>query len=146
MYERILVAFDGSEHAELALAHAIKLARLAGAKLKIITVIENVLSRVNSAEFNVSAVKAEIILRARALLDAARTKAHDSRIEAHAELIFEDAEAPGISRYIEHAAEAFEADLIVIGAFGLRGIRHDVIGSVALATMRTAAKNIIVVR
>lgn len=130
MYKHILIATDGSEIAGKAISHGIELAKALGAKLSAVTVTEPL----------------ETIVEVETM-GMIRASDYDKQCEVSANKILSSvtsaAQAAGIECNVSHeqnrwpyegiiaAAEKVDADLIVIGSHGRRGIEGLLIGSQA---------------
>jgi nucleotide-binding universal stress UspA family protein len=122
----ILVAVDGSAHAERALKFAAGLAGSLGATLLLVTVDEPGPLKGEVAEF----ARTENLGRqdvADWILSTARSLAAD----AGAKTIETDTASGDAAEGILHAAEEHDADMIVLGARGLSDIKGLIVGSVS---------------
>jgi len=144
MYQRIMVAVDGSDTAERGLQEAIRLAKDQKARLAIAHVIDIVV--VNGEEGFSETVIDTMREYARDTLDKARKAAQDAGVEA-------DAQSPEIvtSGYrvadkIVELAREWKADLLVIGTHGRRGFSRMLLGSVAEGVVRMAPCPLLLVR
>ena len=128
-FKKILVPFDGSEHAKRALAKAVSLAQCCdGAKLYIITVDEDVsaLSMNNLERAYINEQMQPIHFRpADKTLDEAKAAVPEG-IEA--EYIAKTGD-PGM--LIENTADQIGADLVVMGSRGLGALTGMLLGSVS---------------
>ena len=146
MFKRILVAVDGSHTAELALQEAIKLAGEVRAQLRIVHVVDNVNLNL-SAEFpNPSEIWDAMIKGGQAILHKAGAVASAAGIAAESGLIEIDTLGHRIPEMIAADADAWPADLIVIGTHGRRGLSHLLLGSVAEGVVRVATKPVLLIR
>ena len=124
MYTSIVVGIDGSPTAQLALAKAIELAGVSGARLHIVSAYEPARARVTGGapaaeEYSVSpSFKVDAVLE-RAL---SRAGAEGLAVEQHA-----PKGSPADA--IVGVAEENDADLIVIGSVGMQGAKR-IFGSV----------------
>ncbi|MBV8209007.1 MAG: universal stress protein [Burkholderiaceae bacterium] len=149
MYNRILVATDGSQTSEQAIAHAARLAKDQHAQLRIVHAIEQ--SRLAFAAAGPVAVDLEGILDAlrksgQAALERGRSVAREAGVEAQIALIGEDAIDDRVAMVLAAEARRWQADLIVLGTHGRRGIHHLLMGSVAEAVARVAPAHVLLVR
>ena len=149
MYNRILVATDGSQTSEQAIAHAARLAKDQDAQLRIVHAIEQ--SRLAFAAARPVAVDLEGILDAlrksgQAALERGRSVAQEAGVEAQIGLIGEDAIDDRVAMVLAAEARRWQADLIVLGTHGRRGIHHLLMGSVAEAVARVAPAHVLLVR
>jgi len=145
MYGRILVAVDGSEISRLALGEAVKLAGMLNAKLCIAHGIDAVTANAyKSADRD--QFLATHIETGRAILQKAAAVAQDAGIQWEERLL--EIDTIGRSRLPEaivRDAEAWAADLILVGTHGRRGVSHLLLGSVAEGIVHIAPKPVLVV-
>ncbi|MET1115757.1 MAG: universal stress protein [Comamonas sp.] len=146
IYQQILVAVDGSAASEKALDEAIRIARLTGARMRLIHVVNEVNYAVGLEP--VLCYVDEIIPMMRAagkeLLEKCQQKAQAHGVSADTVLV-----EGGISRIYEHVAEQARrahADLIVVGSHGRRGVGRVLLGSDAELIIRHAPVPVLVVR
>lgn len=146
MYKRILAALDGSRSAHLAFEDALNLARAADTTVMVASVVshvspvyDRVLGIIESDALDVAAQKA-----AQQELDHARELCALRKVRAVTQII--DAHGASIPSAIMQAAQAFEADLIVMGTHGLRGVRRHLLGSVAETVLRSSRVPVLIVR
>ena len=145
-YHQILVPFDGSPTSEKALDEAIRLARLTGARLRLLHVVDE-LSYVNGFETAMNYTNEIVPLMQAAgekLLALGRQKGVDQGVDTDSVLI-----VGGPGRICEHVAEQARsagADLIVVGSHGRRGMGRVLMGSDAEQIVRTAPVPVLVVR
>lgn len=146
MFKRILVAVDGSHTSELALQEAIKLAGEVRAQLRIVHVVDNVNLNL-SAEFpNPSEIWDAMLKGGQAILHKAGAAATAAGIAVESGLIEIDTLGHRIPEMIAADADAWPADLIVIGTHGRRGLSHLLLGSVAEGVVRVATKPVLLIR
>ncbi len=145
MYERILAGFDGSAPALRALEEAIGVAKVHGAKLRIVYVVdEGLVVAPGVPNANLAESESGLWQRGRALLDEAGARARNAGVEADTVLLEEMAHKPG-ARLIEQALE-WPADLIVCGTHGRRGIRRLLLGSDSEYVLRHTPVPLLLVR
>lgn len=146
MYQRILVPVDGSPTSNAGLAEAIKLAKLTGAQLRLLHVVDE-LPFALGAEGG-SAVAAEVLALGRQagerILQDARTQVRDAGIAV--DTVLSDAIGGRISEFVAEQARLWDADLIVVGTHGRRGVGRWLLGSDAELILRTAPVAVLLVR
>lgn len=144
MFQRILVPVDGSPTSLAAVDKAIGLAKAFGSTVTTIYVVDPYPFTGVGSEFAygqaeylsaATAVAHDAIRAAREALEAAGVKVETSVVEDHTPW-----------RGILESAGAIEADLIVMGSHGRRGIEKLVLGSVAQRVLQHAAIPVLVVR
>lgn len=146
MYKWILAAVDGSRGARLALDEALKIAKASGAQVVAVFVVEHApqLVDVGAVYLPEQGADSAQVDAATAALDEARELLREQGVEGTARAI--DAYGDGVAQVIARAAEECEADLIVMGTHGRRGVRRMLLGSVAEALLRTARAPVLLVR
>lgn len=130
MYQRILVATDGSPLSKKAVSSAIELAALAKAELVALKVVpcypqsyfEGGLA-LQAAE--VSRIEAQWAEEGQSIVDAVQQAAQDKDVKATAITVKSDL----VSEAIITAAKKHKCDLIVMASHGRRGIQRMLLGS-----------------
>jgi nucleotide-binding universal stress UspA family protein len=157
MYQRILVAIDGSATSELALKEAVLLAMEQDATLRVAHVIDDtvaytytaVLTPHELAERQAELPRGAIQLLRRFGEDVlSRAAAAARALGANPETTLLTAVEAGGRIYdaIEQEAVRWPADLVVIGTHGRRGFRRLILGSVAEGLIRITTKPVLLVR
>lgn len=143
MFKRILVAVDGSQTGDLALQTAIGLVADLGGELRIVHAVD--IANVNqSAEFPVQSSEPEsIVKKGQEILSKAETLATNAGVAVETNLIKIDTLNPRIAEAIAGDAEAWPADLVVIGTLGRRGLARLIHGSVAEGIVRVATQPVL---
>jgi nucleotide-binding universal stress UspA family protein len=146
MFKRILVAVDASETGERALQTAIGLAAESQASLRIVNVVDT--ANINPhAGFPAQSKAAEgSVKTGQEILDRAEAAAAAAGLTVETNLVRIETLDQRISEAIAHDAEAWPADLIVIGTHGRRGLSRLFLGSVAEGVARLATKPVLLVR
>lgn len=145
LYQRILCPIDDSDTADLGMREAVRLAKATGASLRLLHVVE-----LQPALFGyegaatVGDVMAALEETSKTLLERARGYAAQQGVQASVG----SAQAVGnrASDAIVEEADRMNADLIVIGTHGRRGVRRLVIGSNAELVARQANCAVLLVR
>ena len=146
MYRKIVVPIDGSVTAASGLDEAIKLAKLTGARLRLVYVIEliNFTTCIETAGVYASDAIAVMTKSGEEILERARFHAAASGITAETALL--DNLSLRVSEQVIEQANAWKADLIVIGTHGRRGVGRLMLGSDAEEIVRRAPVPVLVVR
>ena len=146
MFNRILVAVDASETSDLALQAAIGLASEQHASLRIVHVIDATNINNFGAEFiDQPAMLEGITKNGQSILARAETAATAAGVGVETHLIQIETMNQRVSEVIANDAEAWPADLIVIGTHGRRGLTRLLLGSVAEGTARLAVKPVLLI-
>lgn len=146
MFKRILVAVDGSRTADLALQEAIKLAKDLQAQLRIVYVVDVISINLSMEIPNPPEILEAMTKSGQDLLSKAGAVANEAGIPVETGLIEIDTLGHRIPEMIAADAEAWPADLIVIGTHGRRGLSHLLLGSVAEGVVRIATKPLLLIR
>ena len=148
MNKRILVAIDSSACAQKALAQAIELASAQGARLCIVNAVdEGPLAQHGlglGTYMDIGKIKQEMREASDALLDQALARA--SAAGCQAERLLLESTDRRVAQMIADAAKQWDADLIVAGTHGRRGIERLLVGSVAENLLRLASSSLLLVR
>ncbi|HVC12632.1 MAG TPA: universal stress protein [Burkholderiales bacterium] len=147
MYEKILVAVDGSEIAQRALQEAIKLARQGNSRLRILHVVDEspLWQYPDGVGVNYETVIERFRETGRQVGAEALKAARAAGVEAESALL-ELAGAGRVADVIVQDAKDWGAQLIVLGTHGRRGFAHLMLGSVAEGVSRAASTPVLLVR
>lgn len=146
MYTKILVPVDGSPTSLQGLAEAIQLAKLTGAKLMLLHVID-LLSITMVPEAGVALTTQmvdQLTDGGRQILADAKARTEAAGINAETQLI-ENA-AVRVCDVVIDQARAWGAELIVIGTHGRRGVGRMLLGSDAEQVVRQSPVPVLLVR
>jgi len=146
MYTRLLVPLDGSPTAELAMNHAAVLARLSGAVIVLLHIIEET-KHSNGFEpplVYIQDVRPRFLAAGRALLDEAAGRLQQEGLAVQTVLL--EAKGERVSELIARQAEGHRCELIVLGTHGRRGIDRFLLGSDAEQVARIAPVPVMLVR
>lgn len=146
MYTKILVPVDGSPTSLQGLAEAIKLARLTGAKLKLLHVIDllSIMAVPEAGGALTSQMVDQLTEGGRQILADAKARAEAAGITAETQLV-ENA-ATRVCDVVIDQAGAWGAELIVIGTHGRRGVGRMLLGSDAEQVVRQSPVPVLLVR
>jgi len=144
MYQRIMVAVDGSDTAGRGLKEAINLAKDQKAKLAIVHVIDIVVV-FGAGQFPAAYIEATREL-ARDTIEQARKTARASGLEPEIQSPEIVTAGYHVADTIAELARDWKADLLVVGTHGRRGVSRLLIGSVAERVVRLAPCPLLLVR
>lgn len=147
MYQRILVATDGSALSKKAVKHAISLAASTGASLVALKVVPRypVSFFDGSATLSVETVseaEKKWVTDAEAQLDAVVKEAQSAGVKAKTAVVKSDL----IAESIISAARKHKADLVVMASHGRSGIRKLLLGSQTQAVVSHGTLPVLLVR
>ncbi|MES2919408.1 MAG: universal stress protein [Pseudomonadota bacterium] len=147
MYKKILVAVDGSAGTAQVLQEAARMAP-ADASLRVVSVVENPMWGVPLEQgvlYDLEAMHNSLLKAATDILVSASEQLGKLGLQAETRVLdlFEaDNSIPGA---ILREADAWGADVIVIGTHGRRGIKRLIMGSVAESLLRVARRPVLLV-
>ena len=146
MYGKILVPVDGSPTSSGGLQEAIKLAKLAGAQVKLLHVIDEI-SFMSSfeASTDLSADMLQLLKEGgEQVLQEAAIQARAAGLKVETELV--ESYAGRVSDLVIDKAREWGAQLIVLGTHGRRGVGRMVLGSDAEQILRQSPVPVLLVR
>ena len=146
MYQRILVPFDGSATSSRGLDEAIKLATLTGATVRLIHVVDVLLF---ATGFETAAAYAGEVIpfmkqAGEKILQEGKARVEKAGVKAETLLV--DSITTRLSDAVAAQVKAWNADLIVIGTHGRRGVDRLMLGSDAEQILRSALVPVLLVR
>jgi len=147
MYKRITVAIDGSKTSDAALGEAIKLSSEMGARILLLHVCEEMPIMWEPDGMSVAPV--QDIMKAiadagKALLEKCKDRVASQGVAVETKLV--ESVGDRIGGIISEEAQKWNADLLVVGTHGRKGIEHLLMGSVAEGVIRTASMPVLLVR
>jgi nucleotide-binding universal stress UspA family protein len=146
MYKRILVPIDGSETATKALVAALQLAREGGGQVRIVHMVEG-LTPLAIDQYGAAWSGDLIGMLKKAgeeFLSDALAIARAAGVPADTEIF--DNFGERLAETVVDAAKRFDADLVVVGTHGRRGMGRLLLGSGAEQIVRLAPVPVLVVR
>ena len=146
MYQRILVPVDGSATSSKGLQQAIALARLTGARIRLVHVVDDLPVLIGMEGYGALVGDVLEVLRdaGRKILaeSVATVQAAGMQVES---ALHESLQGRLCDRVSQEVRE-WSADLIVLGTHGRRGVRRLVLGSDAEQVLRTSTVPVLLVR
>lgn len=144
MYKRILVAVDGSNTSRRAFEAALSLASSQGAELQPFYVVENSPMYFDAPGYDPSILRDRLIEQGKELGNEL-TQAMRAKGVAGELAVGEASPTDDVSAVVLKAAAAFNADLLVMGTHGRRGVQRLFLGSVAERCVRQAALPVLLI-
>ncbi|MCQ4342611.1 MAG: universal stress protein [Sulfolobaceae archaeon] len=142
MFKRIVVAYDGSDHAIKALNTAIELAKAFDSKLDVVEVVDTAALLGMGFAPIPSDVIAQIYNKAQNDVEQAKKKAQEAGVKDVTSQVLEGDPATSIIEY----ASKNGADLIVIGSRGLSTFKRLILGSVSSKVVQESRVPVLVVK
>jgi nucleotide-binding universal stress UspA family protein len=144
MYKRILVAVDGSNTSRRAFEAALNLASSEGADLRPFYVVDNTPMYFEAPGYDPSILRNRLIDQGKEL-GTELTEAMRAKGVAGDVAVGEASSLDDIATVVLKAAAAFNADLLVMGTHGRRGVQRLFLGSVAERCVRQAALPVLLI-
>jgi len=145
MFKRILVTVDGSTTSKLALQQAIRMAKEGGAELRIVHVVNEVTYDWPEGK-KYDAVVATFQEAGGKLLAEAEAEARKAGVTAETRMAEITTTGRRVADAIAAEADAWPADVIVIGTHGRQGMNRLLLGSVAEGVARVATTPVLLIR
>ncbi|HYA38548.1 MAG TPA: universal stress protein, partial [Candidatus Methylomirabilis sp.] len=146
MYSRILVAVDGSSHADRAVRHAAGIAKGLSAALRIIHVVDmGWLPLGPELAIDIGAIAKARRAVGEKILAAARETARAAGVEAEIKLVETATPTQRIAGAIADEAAGWPADVVVLGTHGRRGVERLLLGSVAEGVARLSTVPVLLI-
>jgi len=146
MYQRILIAVDGSDVSSHALRDAIALAQSLHSSLRIVHVVDEVTLNWEGEYANMPEILESFRESGQRILEKAQIIAREAGMEHEARLLEVQTLGHRISDVILEEAKDWSADLIVVGTHGRRGLHAVLLGSVSDGVARRATVPVLLVR
>lgn len=148
MFQRIMVAIDDSFATDNVLATAVGLAQPFGARLAICHALDETILARKMGEImlsnSVSEIEKNLRSGAQTFLDQAAELARASGLDVETRLV--ESETKQVAEMLAEAAHQWQADLLVVGSHGRRGIERFFVGSVAERLVQKASSSLLLVR
>jgi nucleotide-binding universal stress UspA family protein len=146
MYKRILVALDGSDTSLHALQHAIKLARGLSASLRIVHVVDmGWLPLGPELAIDTEVMNAARYSAGKNVMARIRDAVEQTGFRAEIAMLETGTPTEQVAEAIARESERWQADLVVLGTHGRRGVQRLLIGSVAEQMTRRSAVPVLLV-
>jgi nucleotide-binding universal stress UspA family protein len=146
MYQRILVPIDGSPTSNRGLDEAVAMARLTGGRIRLLHVINEsaIGCGLEGAARFWGEMAAALQEAGQNIVNLARSRVAEAGIAV--DTLLPEISGGRVADVVIEQALAWQADLIVIGTHGRRGVRRLVLGSDAEQILRAAPVPVLLVR
>jgi nucleotide-binding universal stress UspA family protein len=145
MYGKILVPVDGSETSTRGLNEAIRVAKIHGSQLRLMHIVNEFIFDVTySSGWYPNSLFESMRSGGQAILDAAQGAAQSAGIKA--ETLMVESIGGVAADFILAQAKEWQADLIVMGTHGRRGLLRLALGSNADLVVRGATMPVMLIR
>ena len=146
MYRRILVALDGSETSMRALTASLNLARQGGGRVRMVHVVEELAYLGGFDPYGASSGDLIKVIRENGAKVLANGLAAAQSAGVEADTVLCDNFGERLPEAVADAARQWNADLIVVGTHGRRGIGRVLMGSGAEQIIRLSPVPVLVIR
>lgn len=141
-YKRILVPYDGSETSNKALVAALGMAREHGGLVRVVHAIDE-LAMASGYEYTGELIRL-VRDQGKKLLDDALAMVRAAGVEGDTRLL--DVPGKRLGDVVSDEAAVWEADLVVVGTHGRRGLSRVLLGSGAESVIRLSTVPVLVIR
>jgi nucleotide-binding universal stress UspA family protein len=139
MFEKILLAVDGSEHARKAVSLALDIAKKSNGDVVVVHVREHIVDLGGTWE-------QESSTRAQAILDDACKELNEAGVTTRKVVRRSLAGSGRIAQEIVETADTEDAGLVVMGSRGVSDLRGFLLGSVAHKVLHLSSQPVLVAR
>jgi len=146
MYKRILVALDGSETSMRALTASLNLARQGGGRVRLVHVVEELAYLGGFDPYGASSGDLIKVIRENGAKVLATGLAAAGSAGVEADTVIYDNFGERLPDAVADAARQWNADLIVVGTHGRRGMGRVLMGSGAEQIIRLSPVPVLVIR
>lgn len=146
MYRRILVALDGSETSTRALTASLNLARMGGGRVRMVHVVEELAYLGGFDPYGASSGELIKVIRENGAKILANGMAAAESAGVEADTVLYDNFGERLPEAVADAARQWNADLIVVGTHGRRGMGRVLMGSGAEQIIRLSPVPVLVIR
>ncbi|MDA4123121.1 MAG: universal stress protein [Thaumarchaeota archaeon] len=143
MYERVLIAIDGSEQSSKAAEAAVDLAAKEGAALFVIMVVPSPVYAGRGQGAQAQAPEDVARVNAEKLVASVVSKAEDRGVKARGEIV---ENIHSVVKAIADYADEWKVELVVVGTRGLGMMKKMVLGSVSAGLLSEAKCDLLIVR
>ena len=145
MYQRIFVPVDDSATSRYALGEALRLAKLTQATVRLVHVVDLAQFGWGGTEFlDAADLQKTIKTAGEKVLQTAVSAAEEAGVPSENGLL--ESLGDKIAEVLVTDAEAFHADLVVMGTHGFSGLMHLLMGSVAEGIVKKSTMPVLLVR
>ena len=146
MYQKILVPVDGSATSDLGLQEATNLAKLTGASVRLLHVVDVLSLAIAGA--GMAAVTGNVLAAVRESGRTVLRRAEESVQAAHVavDTVLHENTSGRVAEIVADEATSWGADLVVLGTHGRRGVGRLILGSDAEQVLRLAPIPVLLVR
>ncbi|CAM2195113.1 universal stress protein [Paraburkholderia sp. A1RI_3L] len=146
MYQKILVAVDGSESSKRALNEAVRMASLGKGSVHCVYVVDKSALFTYAGYYDPVALLDAFRRDGTEALEAAGKAVAAAGLAGDTELVETESAGDDVAACLQRCAQRYGAELVVMGTHGRRGVRRVVLGSVAERFLRFSTCPVLLVR
>lgn len=146
IYKQIMVATDGSDTSNLALQEAVQFAKNQKATLRIINIVDESIANYMESYVDFDALWDAYKEEGQGILNKINQELSHTDLAFETRLVELKPFEGHIAEKIVAEAQAWPADLLVIGTHGRSGVSHFFLGSIAEKVVRIATMPVLLVR
>lgn len=146
MYQKILVAVDGSHSSELALGQAVTVAKAMGAEVRALFILDVGGMAQGSAGTEASQCARALREEGERVLADTATRLAQAGVAHGVQLTTAGEGAGAVAAAIVAESESWDASLIVLGTHGRRGVKRMVLGSVSEGVVAGTLRPVLLIR
>ncbi|OZI60602.1 universal stress protein [Bordetella genomosp. 11] len=136
MYRNIMIALDGSKAARAALDKAVQLAAQERATLYAVSVVEYPSDYYTSLVYDPAEMRKSIDVQTGDILKEAAKTVSSKGVPVQTRLVHNTSGGNTVAEQLDRVARELDADLVVMGTHGRKGVQRLLLGSVAEAFIR----------
>jgi nucleotide-binding universal stress UspA family protein len=146
MYNKILVAVDGSETSKLALAEAVRLAKAVHGTVRAVYIVDSPAMLFDVGYYDPSELRKSFIQAGTTLLEETAAALTKEGVTQETALVETEGVGEDVAAALQRDAAKWGAEVVVVGTHGRRGLAHAMLGSVAEKFIRVATTPVLLVR
>lgn len=146
MYEKIMVAVDGSASSKQALTEAVKMALASDAHVSVVYVVDKSVLFTYAGRFDPHALVEEMREDGIKVLREAEQIVALAGAKGEAELVETESIGEDVAERLQRYVKEHDIDLAVVGTHGRRGLRRVLLGSVAERFLRGSKCPVLLIR
>ncbi|WP_353148884.1 universal stress protein [Pollutimonas bauzanensis] len=145
MYAKIMVAVDGSPIAMHALDEAMLLAKIHGAELMSVYVVEYPHTYISDLGYDPLPITEALVSEGRHVLEKAECLMKSRQIDSKSLLVDNRPTLDSIAEQLQKVADEYAADLVILGTHGRGGFKRLLLGSVAQDFVRITCRPVLLI-
>jgi nucleotide-binding universal stress UspA family protein len=146
MFQKILVAVDGSRPSQRAVEEAVRIAKLTHAHVRSVYVLDLAPVFPHTYYYDMAKLEQALTRQGEASLDEATRALEKGDIHSDSEIIRTESMSEDVAECLQRYVLKYQPDLAILGTHGRRGARRVILGSVAERFLRSSTCPVMLVR